>query len=41
MKLSGNREVEAIIFAGIQPSQELQALLQPLILWHGLKSTME
>jgi len=32
MKLGGNREVEAIIFAGIQPPQELQALLQLPIL---------
>jgi hypothetical protein len=32
MKSCGDREVEAVIFAGVQSPQELQALLQPPIL---------
>jgi hypothetical protein len=28
MKPSGNREVEAVVFTGIQPLQELEALLE-------------
>ena len=40
MKLSRNREVEAVVFAGIKPPQELEALLTPLLLCpHGVRAT--
>jgi hypothetical protein len=32
MKPGRDREIEAVIFAGIQSPQELQTLFQPLIL---------
>jgi hypothetical protein len=40
MKLSRNREVEAVVFAGVQSPQELEALPTPLLLCSdGLRAT--